>query len=151
MTMLMTKGKAALGALVVILAVLFWMLLSGPVLMKIRLNPLTRRANGTIFNPLRDRSHERAARKLLQGIHSQNCSSFLMTQPISSEQVEQICSRQAHDPLTDSCEMVDATQYKDSIWLSFQCQYQRGGESTSDVSVTLARNGLALQRYERIY
>lgn len=143
------KSIVALG--VVALVALLWMFLSGPVLIKIRLNPLARQAKGTIFNPLRDRSPERAARKILQGVHSQSCSSFLQTQPIDSMRSEDICNIQASDPLVEFCDMVDSTRNKDSVWISFQCRYQRGGSSSADVSVTLSRNNLSLMNYERIY
>lgn len=149
MSMRNKTGRIVLGMGAIIL--LLWLFLSGPVLVKVAPTFLLRNAHVTIFNPLRSRSPERAARRILEGVHSPSCSSFLQSQAFPSADIEEICKRQVRDPLTDSCEMFDSTLHLDVVWLAYHCRYKRGGDSTADVSLTFTRNGLVLKSYERIY
>ena len=142
------RGLYVLGPALIVISALSWMLLSGPVLVRVH---LARAINRPLFNPLRDKTPERAALRIVEGIHSKDCASFMATLPTPLANAKEICGRQFRDPLTTSCVMVDYEGYKDAVWIAFKCTYQRGGDATADVAVTFARKSIALEQYERIY
>src|SRR5437660_12866425 len=86
-----------------------WVLLAGPMLVKIRFGPLPADPRMTIWNPTRNQAPERYANALLSGIQSDRCQQFVAPLGILEVDKAKACSKQQTDPVSSYCSLVGRT------------------------------------------
>jgi hypothetical protein len=125
------------------------MVFSGPMLIDRRLGPDEPLC---IWNPIRDRSPERAGCEYLRQIQSAKCKEVIAGLPIRMEEKAAACAKQSRIPLKDACRLVERSGGKSSVWLLFKCEYQDTSGFLADVDITLKQEKGAwiLYSYERI-
>jgi hypothetical protein len=138
---------------ILVLVGLVWFLVSGPVLFRLKLRPITHSTSTSVFNPLRDRRPERSARYFLKLIRSQDCTDAIGTWTKDTRAVQTICRKEAEDPLSEGCFLFDRQDTGSEVWLAFRCSYIRPTDSRALVSVTLEKEGNSyrLRDYQRVY
>ena len=147
------RKAAAIACSLALTLMAAWVLLTGPMLVKIRFGPLPADPRMTIWNPTRNRAPERYANALLSGIQSNRCQQFVEPLGILEEDKAKACSKQQTDPVSSYCSLVDRTDKGKSVWLLFHCPYVRRTEARAEIGLSIERgeSGWLLRSYDRIY
>lgn len=80
---------------------------SGPMLVDGRTGPMGDEPWLRIWNPMRDRSPERAGREYLRQIQSAKCKEAVAGLPIRVEEKATACAKQSRIPLKDACRLAE--------------------------------------------